>query len=107
MGQSRSVCILDKVREKKRALAVGAKTTNFSRKREEHGRPVATGIGFGKRASDRTAIAHLHVGNARGAVMQDRNFCNRDRCLDLRMPGQSTETEHAIVFFDVRSTCSK
>src|ERR1700674_5513261 len=101
MSKGRSVCVLDEVSQGHRALASAAETTNLGRKREKHGRPVAAGISFGKRAANRATIAHLDIGNSCSAVMENGNFRSRSRCLDLGMPGQRTEAKLAIVFLDV------
>src|ERR1700680_3471094 len=98
MSQGCSVRILDEVGQVHCAFAIGAKTTKFSSKSEKHRHPVATGVSFGKRAANRTAIPHLNIGNSRSTVMENGNFRSCGGCLDLRVPGQCAEVNRAIVF---------
>src|SRR4030081_1074178 len=104
MSQGRGVRISDEVIEGHRTFAIRAKTTNFSGQSEKHSRPITARISLGKRAANRAAIAHLNIGNARGAVVENRDFPSHGRCLDLCMPGQRAEANRAVVFLYIRSS---
>ena len=101
MSQGRSVCVLDKVTQVTVRSPLVPRQRTSADKRHKHRRPVAARVGFGQRATNGAAIAHLNIGNSRGAVMENGNCSSRSRCLDLRMPRQRTEAKRVIVFLNV------
>ncbi len=55
------------------ACAVGTERVEGGSGGQQHGRPIAGGIGFGDGAANRAQVAHLRIGNAGSAVVKNRN----------------------------------
>ncbi len=102
MGKNRGVRVSDEVSKRDPPVNFRVLTPDLSLKCHQHRRPVAAGVGFRQRPPDRAAVAHLRLGNAGRAVMNDRDLRGYGRGLDLRVPGQSSETQRAVFFVDIR-----
>ncbi len=80
---------------------------HFGLECHENRRPVAAGVGFRQRTADRTPIAHLHVGDSGGAIVDDGYRGGDRRSLNLCMPRQRAETQRAVLLLDVRGARNK
>ena len=69
----RGVGILDEIGKPHPPITLALLASHFCFERHKDGGPVSAGIGFRQRSADSASVAHLHVGDARGAVMNDRN----------------------------------
>src|SRR2546422_4062060 len=95
-----SVSIFEKVAEREAALALGPMATNRGVQREQNRRPIAARIRFGERAANGALISHLHVGDARGAVMDNRNAPGDFGGFDIRMASQRAEMQLAAALLN-------
>ena len=95
------VSVEKEIGERDGPRAVRADGVDFSIEREQHGAPIAAGIGFGDGAADGAAIADLHVGDSRGAIVQNGNFGGFGGVLDIRVARHGADVQCSVVTRDV------
>ena len=78
------------------ALAVWAERLHRRAGSQQHGRPVAGGIGFGNRSADGAQVAYLRIGNSGGAIVENGNSCRVGRSGDLGVARHRAEAKRAV-----------
>ncbi len=101
-GENGGVSVGDKVGQCDRARAIRSDGVNFGVEGKKNRAPVAARVGFCDGAADRATIAHLHVGDSCGAIVQNGDFAGGGGILDIGVARHGTEMQRTVAALDVR-----
>src|SRR6266850_2240476 len=96
VSENRRIGILEKIIERDGSLSRRPGASHRRVQGKQDRAPISARVRFRKRSADRPLIAHLHVRDARRAIVNDGNGRSGVRCIDVRVTRQSPESQLAV-----------